>query len=81
MSWTHTIAIYTFSNKLSSRDIDPIKVSILETVPNWIVGEIILIDDASDDRNMLLELDQIDVSKRGCLSPTPIHRIKRSSSY
>ena len=44
------------------RDIYPIKVSILETVPNWIVGEIILIDDASDDRKMLLELDQIDVS-------------------
>jgi len=35
----------------------------LETVPNWIVGEIILIDDASDDKNMLLELDQIDVSE------------------
>ena len=47
------------------RDIYPLKVSILETVPNWIVGEIILIDDASDDRNMLLELDQIDVSKQG----------------
>ena len=63
MSWTHTIAIYTLSNKLSSRDIDPIKVSILETVQVWMVGEIILIDDASDDRSMLLELDQIDVSK------------------
>ena len=45
------------------RDIYSIKVSILETVPNWIVGEIILIDDASDDKNMLLELDQIDVSE------------------
>ena len=45
------------------RAIYSIKVSILETVPNWIVGEIILIDDASDDKNMLLELDQIDVSE------------------
>ena len=30
------------------REIYSIKVSILETVPNWIVGEMILIDDASD---------------------------------
>ena len=39
-----------------------ILVSILKTVPARIVGEIILIDDASDDKNMLLELDRINVS-------------------
>ena len=56
------------------------KVSILETVPNWMVGEIILIDDASDDKNMLLELDQIDVSQGGWSSLTPIHRLRHSVS-
>ena len=40
----------------------PITVSILNTVPEAIVGEIIIIDDFSDDKNMLLVLDKIDVS-------------------
>ena len=39
---------WSFLVRVWSRDIYSFKVSILETVPNWIVGEIILIDDASD---------------------------------